>query len=85
MDVDFNGDVTSLDAELLQLLEVSPLAIKSNLYVAEKLFDQWLLLPDTTALGIADTMAVLPKEGRPLRGEHNLLGSATTRSFGQGT
>ncbi|KAJ8562697.1 hypothetical protein K7X08_031149 [Anisodus acutangulus] len=50
MDVDFNGDVTSLDAELLQLHEVSPLAIKANPYVAEKLFDQWLSLPDTTAL-----------------------------------
>ncbi|CAN4090147.1 unnamed protein product [Withania somnifera] len=50
MDVDFNGDVASLDAELLQLPEVSPLAIKSNPYVAEKLFDQWLSLPDTAAL-----------------------------------
>lgn len=52
MDVDFNGDVASLDAELLQLPEVSPLAIKTNPYVAEKLFDQWLSLPDTAALVI---------------------------------
>ncbi|KAK6790958.1 hypothetical protein RDI58_010039 [Solanum bulbocastanum] len=50
MDVDFNGDVASLDAELLQLPELSPLAIKTNPFVAEKLFDQWLSLPDTTAL-----------------------------------
>lgn len=52
MDLDFNGDVTCLDAELLQLSEVSPLAIKANPYVAEKLFDQWLSLPETNALVI---------------------------------
>lgn len=50
MDMDFNGDVGCLDAELLQLTEVSPLAIKSNPYVAEKLFEQWLSLPDTSPL-----------------------------------
>lgn len=50
MDLDFNGDVTCLDAELLQLQEVSPLAIKANPYVAEKLFDQWLSLPESNSL-----------------------------------
>ncbi|GFQ06959.1 probable serine/threonine protein phosphatase 2a regulatory subunit b''gamma [Phtheirospermum japonicum] len=50
MDLDFNGDVTCLDAELLQLSEVSPYAIKANPYVAEKLFDQWLSLPETNSL-----------------------------------
>ncbi|KAL0349194.1 UNVERIFIED_CONTAM: Serine/threonine protein phosphatase 2A regulatory subunit B''beta [Sesamum angustifolium] len=50
MDLDFNGDVACLDAELLQLPEVSPLAIKANPYVAEKLFDQWLSLPETNSL-----------------------------------
>ncbi|KAL2555654.1 putative serine/threonine protein phosphatase 2A regulatory subunit B''gamma [Forsythia ovata] len=50
MDTDFNGDVASLDAEILQLPEVSPLAIKANPHVAEKLFDQWLSLPDTVSL-----------------------------------
>ncbi|KAL0376940.1 UNVERIFIED_CONTAM: Serine/threonine protein phosphatase 2A regulatory subunit B''alpha [Sesamum calycinum] len=52
MDLDFNGDVACLDAELLQLPEVSPLAIKANPYVAEKLFDQWLSLPETNSLVI---------------------------------
>uniref|UniRef100_A0A5B7AVL5 EF-hand domain-containing protein n=1 Tax=Davidia involucrata TaxID=16924 RepID=A0A5B7AVL5_DAVIN len=50
MDMDFSGDVVCLDAELLQLLEVSPLVIKSNPYVAEKLFEQWLSLPETAPL-----------------------------------
>lgn len=50
MDVDFDGDVTNLDAELLQLSEVSPMAIKANPHIPEKLFDQWLLLPDTVSL-----------------------------------
>ena len=52
MDTDFNGDVGCLDAELLQLPEVSPLALKSNPYVIEKLFDQWLTLPETASLVI---------------------------------
>ena len=50
MDVDFNGDVAVLNSDLLQLADVSPLAIKANSFVAETLFDQWLSLPDTLTL-----------------------------------
>lgn len=50
MELDFTGDIACLDADLLQLPEVSPLAIKANPYVAEKLFDQWLSFTETTSL-----------------------------------
>ncbi|XP_042518216.1 serine/threonine protein phosphatase 2A regulatory subunit B''beta-like isoform X2 [Macadamia integrifolia] len=50
MDMELVGDVASLDPELLQLPEVSPLALKSNPIIAEELFSQWLSLPDTSRL-----------------------------------
>lgn len=51
MEMDFNvGDLVSLDAELLQLPEVSPLALKANPYLAQELFEQWLSLPETNRL-----------------------------------
>ncbi|KAL8224290.1 hypothetical protein R6Q57_019765 [Mikania cordata] len=50
MDVDDSGEVGCIDPVLLQLNEVSPLALKSNLHVAENLFEQWLSLPETNLL-----------------------------------
>lgn len=50
MNMEISCDVASLDAELLQLAEVSPLAIKSNPDFVEKLFEQWLSLTGTNRL-----------------------------------
>lgn len=43
-------DVASLDVELLQLPDFSGLALKPNLNFIEKLFDQWLSLPESNRL-----------------------------------
>lgn len=50
IDMHFNGDITSLDAKLLQLPEpeVAPLTSQAIRDFAEKLFDQWLSLPETS-------------------------------------
>ncbi|KAK4385420.1 Serine/threonine protein phosphatase 2A regulatory subunit B''beta [Sesamum angolense] len=81
MDLDFNGDVASLDAELLQLPEVSPLAIKTNPCVAEKLFDQWLSLPETNSL--VKSLLNNAKGGGPLNvaGVSSSTNSATSNSL----
>lgn len=50
MEMDIARDVTDLDPELLQLPEVSPLALKTSPQIAEELFGQWLSLPDTGRL-----------------------------------
>ena len=47
MNMEVASDVGSLDVELLQLQEVSGLALKSNLNFVEKLFEQWLSLPES--------------------------------------
>ncbi|MQL86355.1 hypothetical protein Taro_018892 [Colocasia esculenta] len=63
MDVEIPRDVASLDPELLQLPEVSPLALKESPHIAEELYSQWLSLPDTVRLVkslIDDAKAGLP-------------------------
>lgn len=58
MDMDCGSEAGCLDPELLQFNEVSPLAIKFNPYVADKLFDQWLSLPETTSLVVTSLHTV---------------------------
>ncbi|KMS98025.1 hypothetical protein BVRB_4g096520 isoform A [Beta vulgaris subsp. vulgaris] len=72
MEMDFNGDLVSLDAELLQLPEVSPLALKSNPYLAQELFEQWLSLPETNRL--VKSLVNDAKVGNPL----NVPGNASS-------
>lgn len=50
MDVEVGRDVTALDPDLLQLSEVSPLALKQNPEIAQGLYLQWLTLPETSRL-----------------------------------
>ncbi|CAN6714750.1 unnamed protein product [Malus baccata var. baccata] len=62
-------DAASFDAELLQLNEVSPLALKSNPSYVQSLFEQWLSLPDTNRL--VTQLLTEAKAGRPLNVQGN--------------
>ncbi|KAG6483943.1 hypothetical protein ZIOFF_060736 [Zingiber officinale] len=50
MDIDIVRDMASLDPELLQLPEVSQVALKEKPKIAEELFCQWLSLSETGKL-----------------------------------
>ncbi|XP_075502719.1 putative serine/threonine protein phosphatase 2A regulatory subunit B''delta [Primulina tabacum] len=71
-----NADIASLDAELLQLPELSSLAIKANNYVVENLFDQWLSLPETNSL--VKSLLNNAKGG----GSFNVAGTSSTTNVG---
>ncbi|PIA45442.1 hypothetical protein AQUCO_01700754v1 [Aquilegia coerulea] len=75
MDMEVVGDIVSFDPELLQLPEVSPLALKSNPYISQELFSQWLSLPETGRL--VKSMVVDAKAGVPL----NVAGSSSGANF----
>ncbi|KAM2052339.1 hypothetical protein FF2_033302 [Malus domestica] len=62
-------DAASFDADLLQLNEVSPLALKSNPSYVESLFEQWLSLPDTNRL--VTQLLTEAKAGGPLNVQGN--------------
>ncbi|XP_057423877.1 serine/threonine protein phosphatase 2A regulatory subunit B''beta-like [Lotus japonicus] len=70
MDVEGTGELVPLDPDMLQLQEVSPIALKSNPYVAEELFSQWLSLPDTCRL--VKSLLADAKAGAPFSALENL-------------
>ncbi|KAM0932246.1 putative EF-hand domain-containing protein [Dioscorea sansibarensis] len=65
-------DAASIDPELLQLPEVSPLALKENPHIAEQLYSQWLSMPDT--LRLVRSLINDAKAGVPL----NMPGSSSS-------
>ncbi|XP_047307253.1 serine/threonine protein phosphatase 2A regulatory subunit B''beta-like [Impatiens glandulifera] len=81
MDVIVNDDESCLDAELLQLPDVSHSVLKSNLYVADKLFDQWLSLPET--LSLVKSLVNNAKAGIPLNvpGVHSSPNASSNNSL----
>lgn len=72
MELDFSGDVACFDPEALQLAEVSLCALKSNPHLAQKLFDQWLSIPETAYM--VKSLLNSAKAGVPL----NVLGASSS-------
>ncbi|XP_073001645.1 serine/threonine protein phosphatase 2A regulatory subunit B''beta-like [Typha latifolia] len=81
MDAEPRRDAASLDPELLQLPEVSLLALKENPSIAETLYWQWLSLPDT--LKLVKSLIGDAKAGAPLNatGSSSATNAATSSSL----
>ncbi|KAJ6877180.1 serine/threonine protein phosphatase 2A regulatory subunit B''beta [Populus alba x Populus x berolinensis] len=83
------SDVAMLDAELLQLPEVAALDFKSYPGFAQKLFDQWLSLPDANKL--VASLVNDAKTGAPLNisgnssNAHGATGSSLPSMFPAGS
>ncbi|URE40385.1 serine threonine-protein phosphatase 2A regulatory subunit B [Musa troglodytarum] len=81
MGTDTVRDVASLDPELLQLPEVSHLALKAKPKIAEELYFQWLSFPETGKL--VKSLIEDAKSGSPLNavGSSSTSGAAATNSL----
>ncbi|KAJ6799253.1 serine/threonine protein phosphatase 2A regulatory subunit B''beta-like [Iris pallida] len=81
MDVEVVKDVASFDPELLQLSEVSPIALKENPQIADQLYAQWLALPETYRL--VKSLIDDAKSGLPLNvsGSSNSVNAASSNSL----
>ncbi|KAG1353957.1 serine/threonine protein phosphatase 2A regulatory subunit B''beta [Cocos nucifera] len=79
MDAEVGRDVTALDPDLMQISEVSPLALKQNPEIAQGLYSQWLTLPETSRL--VKSLIEDAKTGAPL----NVTGSSNSTNAAAGT
>ncbi|ONK80515.1 uncharacterized protein A4U43_C01F18650 [Asparagus officinalis] len=81
MDVEVAKDAGSFDPELLQLQEVSSIALKDNPQIADQLYSQWLSLPDTARL--VKSLIEDAKSGVPLNiaGSSNATNSTASNSL----
>ncbi|THU69433.1 hypothetical protein C4D60_Mb08t14370 [Musa balbisiana] len=81
MGTDTVRDMASLDPELLQLPEVSHLALKAKPKIAEELYFQWLSFPETGKL--VKSLIEDAKSGSPLNavGSSSTSGAAATNSL----
>ncbi|CAN1729906.1 Serine/threonine protein phosphatase 2A regulatory subunit B''beta [Linum perenne] len=73
------ADVASFNPDVLQLPELSPLALKANPFLADQLFSQWLSLSDTSKL--VKSLLSSAKTGEPF----NAVGNSSSTNGGSGS